>query len=126
MTGVPALSEIRSLEEALHRPEVRGNREAIEALLAEGFIEIGASGGVYERAAVIDSLMEEGGGGDNDDQLESFNYALVPVADSAVLLTYETKRTYGNGVTLRALRSSIWKHDGRKWQMLFHQGTVRP
>lgn len=117
------LEEIRSLEEALHRPEIRRSREAVEDLLAEGFMEFGASGRVYERATIIDQLAEQGD--DNDGELLASNYALKPISNDAVLLTYETERSYQDGSKRRVLRSSIWKHNGLKWQMLFHQGTIR-
>lgn len=126
VTSLPALAEIRSLEEALHRPEIRANRAAVESLLAEAFVEIGASGRFYERSMAVDAMTQEAGGEGEDHQLESFNYVLQPIADNAVLLTYETKRSDGTGAVRCVLRSSIWKHDGLKWQMLFHQGTIRP
>ncbi|MCM2394974.1 DUF4440 domain-containing protein [Rhizobium sp. S95] len=117
------LEEIRSLEEALHRPEIRRSREAVEDLLAEGFMEFGASGRVYERATIIGLLAEQGD--DNDGELQASNYTLKPISNDAVLLTYETERSYQDGSKRRVLRSSIWKHNGLKWQMLFHQGTIR-
>lgn len=117
------LEEIRSLEEALYRPEIRRSREAVEDLLAEGFMEFGASGRVYERATIIDQLAEQSD--DNDGELLASNYALKPISNDAVLLTYETERSYQDGSKRRVLRSSIWKHNGLKWQMLFHQGTIR-
>ncbi|TAV74753.1 DUF4440 domain-containing protein [Rhizobium leguminosarum] len=123
MTSLPNLAEIQSLEEALHRPETRRSREAVEALLAEGFVEFGASGNVYDRATIIDLLAQESGGDDGD--LRTSNYALIPISNDAVLLTYETERSYRNGSKRRVLRSSVWKHDGLKWQMFFHQGTIR-
>src|ERR1700704_331719 len=55
------LDEIRSLEEALHRPEVRRSREAVEGLLAEGFVEFGSSGTIYQREQIIDLLAQEDG-----------------------------------------------------------------
>jgi hypothetical protein len=52
--------------------------------------------------------------------------SVKPISNDAVLLTYETERSYPNGSKRRVLRSSVWKHDGLKWQMFFHQGTIRP
>jgi len=124
LTSVPTLEEIRSLEEALHRPEVRHSRQAVETLLAEEFVEFGASGTVYSRATIIDLLIQE----DDSDEgsLRTWNYALTPISSDAVLLTYETERSYLDGSTRSVLRSSVWRHNGLKWQMLFHQGTLRP
>ncbi|MFC3165419.1 DUF4440 domain-containing protein [Ciceribacter thiooxidans] len=122
MNSIPSLEEIQSLEEALHRPETRRSREAVGALLAEGFVEFGASGTVYDRAAVLDLLMQESG---TEGELRTANYVLRPISNDAVLLTYETERSYRDGSRRCVLRSSVWKHDGLRWQMLFHQGTIR-
>jgi hypothetical protein len=124
LISLPELAEIQSLEEALHRPEIRRCREAVEALLAEGFVEFGGSGRMYDRAEIIDLLTQDD---DGSSDLKATNYAMVSISHDAVLLTYETERSYHNGSKRRrVLRSSIWKHNGVKWQMLFHQGTIRP
>ena len=123
MARIPELGEIQALEEALHRAETRRCRDAVEALLAEGFVEFGASGSVYDRATMIGLLAEESGSDEGD--FQASNYRLVPVSQDAVLLTYVTDRSHPDGSKRRVLRSSIWKHDGQKWQMLFHQGTIR-
>ncbi|ASY60614.1 MULTISPECIES: DUF4440 domain-containing protein [Sinorhizobium] len=124
MTSIPSLDEIQSLEEALHRPEIRRSRDAVETLLAEGFVEFGASGRVYDRTTIIDLLTQESGIDEGD--LRTANYVLKPISKDAVLLTYETERSYRDGSKRHVLRSSVWKHDGLKWKMFFHQGTVRP
>lgn len=92
---LPELADIRSLEEALHRPEVRRSRDALEALLAVGYVEFGASGAVYNRATIIDLLIQEDGSGNDD--LRTTNYALTTISDDVVLLTYEASahRTTG-------------------------------
>ena len=123
MTDLPHLAEIQALEEALHRAETRGCREAVEGLLASEFLEFGASGTVYDRETVIDHLAQECGGDGSD--LQTSHYNLISISQDAVLLTYRTERSYPDGSTRRVLRSSIWKHDGRRWQMLFHQGTIK-
>jgi len=117
------LEEIQSLEEALHRPEVRTSRKALQTLLAEDFVEFGASGRVYDRQTTIEALLGESG--IDRGELQTANYALQPISSDAVLLTYEAERLYSDGSKRHVLRSSIWKHDGRKWQMLFHQGTIK-
>ncbi|RDL51221.1 hypothetical protein BLJAPNOD_02353 [Ensifer sp. M14] len=117
------IDEIRALEEALHRPEVRRSRTAVEALLAQGFVEFGASGTRYHRAEMIELLCEE----DDtpaDGVLEATDFALTPISPDAVLLIYRTVRKGSDGSEKRALRSSIWKRNAGRWQMLFHQGTL--
>lgn len=124
MTGLPShIDDIQALEESLHRPEIRRSREAVEALLADGFTEFGSSGTLYRRAEIIDLLTEEEEAAD-DGSLHTSDYALTPISPDAVLLTYRTQHTAGDGSERHVLRSSIWIKDGQKWRMLFHQGTV--
>ena len=118
----PDLQLIQSLEESLHRPDVRRDRQALERLLAEGFVEFGASGNRFDRAMIIDLLLNElEDGGD----LRTFDYRLTPAGDDAALLTYTSERTAPDGSQRQVLRSSLWVRDGDSWRMLFHQGTVR-
>jgi Uncharacterized protein conserved in bacteria len=123
LTRFPTLEEIQSLEEALHRPEIRRCRKALETLLSDEFVEFGASGSVYDRTSIINLLLQERPG--DACCLRAANYVLKPITDDAVLLTYEAERSHANGSRRNVLRSSIWKYDGLKWQMFFHQGTIR-
>ncbi|WP_445681821.1 nuclear transport factor 2 family protein [Radicibacter daui] len=118
----PDIAEIRALEEALHKPEVRCSREVLEALLAEGFVEFGASGAVYDRAQIIELLLHEGS--EAEEPLSIENYALTTISNDAVLLTYRSHRKRPDGSQRHVLRSSIWTRAAGRWQMLFHQGTV--
>ena len=75
---IPHIDEIRALEEALHRPDIRRTREAVEILLADGFVEFGSSGTVYHRADTIDLLAEEDADAD-DGSLRASDYVLTPI-----------------------------------------------
>ena len=119
---LPDLDRIQEREEALHRPDVRRSRAALEELLADGFVEFGASGSVYQRADIIDLLLQEEASQPGD--LQADNYKLTPIQDGAALLTYETRRRRQDGSERHVLRSSIWIRDGGEWRMLFHQGTI--
>lgn len=123
MTGMPGLAEIQALEEALHRPEIRRSRAAVEDLLSEGFVEFGSSGAVWNREEIIDLLVNEDSPADESD-LETSDYTLLVISEDAVLLTYRTRRSNPDGSARKVLRSSIWKRVGLQWKMLFHQGTV--
>ncbi|WP_246780447.1 DUF4440 domain-containing protein [Rhizobium sp. AQ_MP] len=121
--SIPSLAEIVALEETLHRPEVRRCRQTVENLIAEDFMEIGASGKIYDRRAIIELLAKEPAL--PDDVVKSMNYSLKMISEGSVLLTYETERIHADGLQRRAARSSIWVQTGSKWQMLFHQATIR-
>jgi len=118
----PDLSVIQPLEESLHRPDIRRDRQALEQLLAEGFVEFGASGTRFDRTTIIKLLLNEA---DDGGELRAFDYDLTPISDDAALLTYATERTAQGGSKRQVLRSSLWVRDGDSWRMLFHQGTVR-
>ncbi len=123
MTKKTTLDGIKSLEERLHLPEIRRSREALEKLLADDFLELGASGTVYDRASIIDLLAQEAG--IDEGELKTANYYLKSISSDAFLLTYETERTHPDGLTRLVLRSSVWKRDGLGWKLLFHQGTLK-
>lgn len=117
------LAEIRALEETLHRPQVRRSRPALEALLADGFVEFGSSGTVYRRAEIIDLMVVEEEE-PADARLVASDYALTPLGPDAVLLTYRTSLNMGAGGVRHVLRSSIWTRSAARWRIAFHQGTV--
>src|SRR5579885_1516520 len=50
---------IRDLEQALLRPEVRQSRDALEALLADDFVEFASDCRRYTKAEVIAALHRE-------------------------------------------------------------------
>ena len=108
-----------SLEQALHRPEVRRSREAVDGLLADGFVEFGSSGRVYDRAFMIDALALEIPTA-NSGPPKVTDFTARALAPNTVLVTY---RSIGSDER-NVLRSSVWTLNGGNWQMLFHQGTA--
>lgn len=101
---------IRALEEQLLVPEIRASAQAVGQILAEGFVEFGSSGRVYDRAATLAALA--GGASPATGTLEDFRVTVV--APQVALATYRL-----NGV----LRSSLWVKQDAAWRILFHQGT---
>lgn len=122
----PDMELFRVLELKLHRPEVRRSPDAVRALLADEFIEFGSSGKVYDKASIIEALVDEPAA---EAALvpDVLDFAICPIAPDVVLITYRSSRRRVDGTAERVtLRSSIWKLIGGRWQMLFHQGTVVP
>ncbi len=99
------------LETALHRKEIRNSPDAVSALLADDFVEFGRSGRVWDKASIIESMQKE----ELDEKVTVQDFAARELSPDVVLVTYKTAS---------ALRSSIWKRFGEKWQMVFHQGTA--
>jgi hypothetical protein len=92
----------------------------VAALLADDFVEIGSSGRVFTKPAIIESLRHEAPA---DRCLTEFRAKLL--APGVVLTTYRVVARRAPDVRrICSLRSSIWKLQDGCWQMIFHQGTL--
>jgi len=112
---------IRHLEEQLLRPDVRRSADQVDALLANEFVEFGSSGRIYDKRQIIESLQQEAADGPSA-VLKDF--CARELAPEVTLVTYRTVRTAADhSIEISTLRSSIWKWDGDRWRMVFHQGT---
>lgn len=98
---------------------VRKNKAELENLLAEGFVEFGVSGKVYSRESIIQALSEE-----TETKYSADRFKATELSKNAVLVTYRATCIDHAGKRSTSLRSSIWKLDSNKWQMVFHQGTL--
>jgi ribonuclease HI len=104
---------VEALERELLRPETRADSGRTGVLLHPDFTEIGSSGRVWTRDAMLMALDESPGA---PTELELLGADRL--GEGTVLLTY---RSYSRTGT--ALRSSLWVHDGAQWRLRFHQGT---
>jgi len=105
-------AHIRSLEEQLLDCNVRASAERLDLLIADHFIEFGASGRVYTKPEIIATLQADPSLGPGVPIVKDFESR--ELAPNVVLATYRCGQS---------LRSSIWKHDEAGWRMVFHQGT---
>ena len=106
--------ELLLLEERLLTPDVRTSVKELSNLLAEDFFEIGSSGQVWR----LKDGLEVNGIGVVRMQLSDFE--IHPLSENIVLTTY---KIFNEDKQQHSLRSSIWKYEHSKWQMVFHQGT---
>lgn len=109
------LDGMRALEEALWTSETRGNPAWMELVLAPDFTEHGRSGSVWSRADIIEMAI----GDEIDVVLPLPDYTIRMVAENVALATY-TSIVGGTP----ANRVSLWRHDGTRWLLEFHQGTT--
>ena len=110
---------LRTLEQRLLQPGVRGSAQDIGDLLAAEFVEFGSSGRVYDKRQVIESLLR------GNDHIELTEFTATVLAPGLALATYVATRLDETGVpSTRSLRSSIWKRIHGHWRMVFHQGTL--
>ena len=115
-TALAALTaELRTLEERLLDPAVRADPATVQALLAPEFTEFGASGWIFDRAAIVNSLASER----PTVARQARGFKVRPLGTEAALTTWRVKRDDG----IETLRSSVWQKREGRWQMVFHQGT---
>jgi len=117
-TPPDALERERRLLDA----ELHHNVEAIMALLADDFREIGGDGGLYGKADIPRLLADV-----RIDELTAHDMVATPLGSGAVLVVY---RVEGKGafkqkpVPIHFGVSSVWQERSGKWLLVFHQGTV--
>ena len=112
-------ARIREYEEALLDPAVRRESGRVLALLADNFLEIGASGKTWNREQIVDQLATE-----EYIQPTMDDFECSMITDSVVLATYKTIRIDTmTGTRAVSLRSSLWTKDSGRWLLRFHQGT---
>lgn len=116
VTRDSCIDKVIALERRLLQPSVRASSRELAALLDPDFREVGASGRVWDRASIIESLTQVGAASTSirDEEMEA-----SVLADGIVLLTYVS-----DAAGRRARRTSIWKLDeAAGWRLLHHQGT---
>lgn len=108
-------THLLGLEQALQQYSIRSDATQMAELLADDFVEFGASGNVWgSKAEVISGLQDEVFAARS---ITAF--ALKMLSEGVALVTYRCDR-HGCGASLR---SSIWRAEEGQWRMVFHQGT---
>jgi hypothetical protein len=87
------LETLQSLEVALHRPEVRSNRDELDRLLHPEFREFGRSGHIYERAEVLAEFADR----PQAYEVWAQDFRVVPLSDVLALLTYKSAHVTPEG-----------------------------
>ncbi|WKE64795.1 DUF4440 domain-containing protein [Gallaecimonas kandeliae] len=110
--------ELAAREPLFHRAEFGSSRQDFERMMAEEFWEVGASGQVYSRAFVLDTL-EQRHGGPAKEELVVTNFRCQRLAADLYLASYNLDQS--GRITQRA---SLWRQTPDGWQVVYHQGTV--
>lgn len=113
--------ELISREPIFHHPDKFGKtRQDILNLMCEEFWEVGASGNVYTKEDIIETLLERYDDPDYQDVWEAKDFAIIEIASNNYLLTYVLIQD-----KMRATRrSTLWRYEDKKFKILYHQGTV--
>lgn len=112
------LNELSAHEPIFHRREFGTSRADLERMTDEVFWEIGASGKIYQRAYVIETLLERYEEGPEPHDWPCRDFSITALAESLFLLSYtldEPERV--------TRRSTIWRRTDEGWKIVFHQGT---
>jgi ribonuclease HI len=114
-TGVTESDEeiVARLERELTEPTVRADSSRVAALLHPEFEEIGRSGTLWGRDAILEALEAE-----DAPTAEIEVLGTERVGSDVILLTARTVDERG-----ASLRSSLWLRSGGRWRLRFHQGT---
>ncbi|WP_150568637.1 DUF4440 domain-containing protein [Pandoraea morbifera] len=111
-------TELSSREPIFHRPERGTDRAAFESMTDASFWEVGASGRLYSRQYVLDTL-EERYASPVEDNWETKDFFCQEIAPDTYLLTYTLLQ--GAKTTRRA---TLWRRSSEGWKILYHQGTI--
>lgn len=115
------LDELKSREPIFHHPEKFGKtKEDIENQICDEFWEVGASGNVYTKQDVIETLLERYNNPDYQDIWEAKDFELTKIATDNYLLTYVLIQDK----TRVTRRSTLWRRVNGHWKILYHQGTI--
>lgn len=121
MQNLQTLEELKSREPIFHHPEKFGKtKQDIENQMCDEFWEVGASGNVYTKQDVIETLLKRYNDPDYQDIWEAKDFELIKIAPDNYLLTYILIQD-----KIRVTRrSTIWRRINGDWKLLYHQGTV--
>lgn len=110
--------ELQALEEQLLQHSTRASAVALDELLCDDFIEFGASGEVFDKAAIIASLSSE----TSVLEYTMHDFRVSQLSPGVALVTYrlEVGQPPENA---GSRRSSVWIHHANRWRLRFHQGT---
>ena len=106
-------------ERQLLEPEVRQSTEALDALLDDDFIEIAADGTSFNKFQVLTRLPTE-----VVPQFYNQHFKGRMLSDDIAQLSYQAAfRRSARAEFNYSVRMSLWRFNGKQWQMVFHQGT---
>ncbi len=123
LNSMNTADQLRQLEEHLLDPAVRRNPALVAPLLADDFLEFGASGRIFDKASILEDLKNE----PTRPASRITGFAVRELSPTIILATYRATRFNAEGQPIsESRRSSIWAHVNGQWQITFHQGTPIP
>ena len=121
--NIPVQNHLIELEKSLMSYEVRSSWEKMAILLHDDFLEISQSGSSFGKQEVLEAFRDGNG---TSTKYDYANFSVRFIDENFAQVFYETNSIPKNDVVPRiALRSSLWKFEDNRWQMVFHQGTIK-
>jgi hypothetical protein len=112
------VERVLELERELQTKACRNNRARVLELLAPDFLEVGASGRVWDLASSLDLLAAQAR---DEEEIAVADLTGRRLTDDMILLRWDS--SYRGR---RARRTSLWRRDPAGWRLVHHQGTVLP
>ena len=116
-----AEAELREREPIFHRSPPGTTRAEFAATVADDYREVGASGSVYGRDEVLDTIEGRYAdpGYDPMAGLVVSDFACRAAGDRTWLVTYRLRQD-----ARLTRRLTVWRLEDGRWIALYHQGTV--
>jgi hypothetical protein len=112
------MDDLEAREPLFHRPERGTTREAFDALTAEDFWEVGASGARYDREFVWTVLQQRYGEGESD-EWSIDDFMCRRLRTDVYLVTYRLRQR-----ERLSRRATIWERGDDDWRAIYHQGSA--
>jgi hypothetical protein len=114
------LNQLQDLEIELHQFEVRNDKNRLNELFHESFIEIGRYGKTRHKSEILANLGKEAIAG----AIWSQDYDIEVLSDELSLLMYKSAMMDEEGnLSIHTFRSSLWQKVTGSWRIRFHQWT---
>lgn len=110
---------IFELENKLQQPDVRRSTGMLDEIISDDLVEFGSSGQVYSKSDVLKNLPAS-----SEIKFTMTDFRINIISTDVVQSLFQTEKVdVQTSKTTKSLRSSLWKNEGGKWRMIFHQGT---
>lgn len=111
------LEQLKQLEPLIYSANDGKARAHFENLLVSDFWETGASGKIYDRDFVLDTL-EERNKQPREELWIAFDFNVRQIEENHFLFTYSLQQP-----TRLSRRATLWQRTPEGWKMVYHQGT---
>lgn len=111
------LAELSQLEPLIYAANDGKPKEYFDTLLVADFWEVGASGKMYERDFVLETLAQRKNN-PRQEKWRTFDFRVRQIEQNHFLFTYSLEQP----IRL-SRRASLWERTLDGWKLIYHQGT---